>query len=111
MIPAPFAGSHLKVTASVSGGGTSATEMDKGGEILLLLRIDGHGARSSDDGGDIAVQIYGCKLGGMARKRADVGAETAACIGDRVRPDTEPRDLGIGRISHLEEADGRGSGG
>jgi hypothetical protein len=73
MIPASLAGGHLKMATSVSGGRTSATEMDKGGEILLLLRIDGHGARSSDDGGDIAVQIYGCKLGGMARKRADVG--------------------------------------
>jgi hypothetical protein len=39
MIAAPFAGSHLKVPTSVSGGGSSATEIAKGSEILLLLRI------------------------------------------------------------------------
>ena len=73
MVSASFAGNHLKVTASISCGGPSATEMDKGSEILLLLRIDRQVAGSSEDGGDIAVQIYGCKLGGMAWKRADVG--------------------------------------
>ncbi len=67
MISAPFAGHHLKVTACVSGGGTSAAEMDKGGEILLLLRVGRHIARSGEDGGDIAVQIDGCQLYGMTR--------------------------------------------
>src|SRR5258708_1690444 len=89
MIPPPFAGHHLKVTTCVSGGGTCAAEMDKGGEILLLLRVGRHIARSGEDGGDIAVQIYGCQLYGMTRDRANVGTEAAARILDRVRPDAE----------------------
>jgi hypothetical protein len=110
MIPAPFASQYLKVTMCVNRGGTSAAEMDKGGEILRLLRVGRHIARSGEDGGDIAVQIYGCQLHGMTRDCANVGAETAGRILDRVRPDAEPRSLGIGRIGHLEEADGAGGG-
>jgi hypothetical protein len=59
MIPASLAGGHLKMATSVSGGRTSATEMDKSGEVLLLLRTS-RNACSGEDGGNIAVQIYGC---------------------------------------------------
>jgi hypothetical protein len=70
MIPAPLAGHHLKVTACVSGGGSSAAEMDEGGKILPLLRVSHHIARPGEDGGDIAVQIYRCQLYGMTRAPA-----------------------------------------
>src|SRR5690242_4198503 len=78
MVSASFASLHPEVTACVSGGGTSAAQVDEGGEILLLL-WSGHHTRTREDGGQIAVQVYGGKLGGVARKRADIGAETAVC--------------------------------
>ncbi len=102
MIPAPLAGDHLKATACVSGGRTSAAEMDKGGKILCLLHGSDNTARPGEDGSDIAVQIYRCQLYGMTRDCAKVGTEAAARIFDRVRSDAEPPNLGIGRIGHLE---------
>ena len=42
VIAAALAGHHLKMTARESGGGAGAAEMDEGGEILLLLRVDRH---------------------------------------------------------------------
>ena len=57
MVPASFASLHPEVTACVSGGGTSAAQVDEGGEILLLFE-SGHHSRASEDGRQIAVQVY-----------------------------------------------------
>src|ERR1700722_19515338 len=70
MIAAPFAGHHLKVTACVSGGRTRAAEMNKGSQILLLLRVWLHIAREGENISHMAVEIHGCKFDGMARERA-----------------------------------------
>jgi len=110
MIPAPLAGHHLKATACVSGGGTSAAEMDKGGKILRLLRVRDKTARPGEDGSHIAVEVYRCQLNGMTRDCANIGSEAAARILDSLRSDAEPRNLGIGRIGHLEEANSAGCG-
>ena len=109
MIAAPLAGHHLKVAAREGCGGTPAAKMDKRGEILLLLRACRHIGDAGENRRDIASQIHGRELNGMARDRADSEAgEPAAGICDRILPDTEPRGLGVGRIGHLEEADGAG---
>ena len=71
MIAAAFVGHHLKLAAREGCGGTPAAKMDEGGEILLLLRACRHIARAGENRRDIAVQIHGCELDGMARDRAD----------------------------------------
>ena len=58
----------------------------------------------------MAVEIHRCELDGMARERANIGAEAAAGIGDGVVPDAESRGLGVGPVGHLEQADGAGGG-
>src|ERR1700738_790662 len=98
MIAAPFAGHHLKVTACVSGGRTSAAEMDKGSQVLLLLRVWLHIAREGENRRHMAIEIHGCKFDGMARERAEIEAgEPAAGIRDGIVSGTEPRGLGGGR--------------
>jgi hypothetical protein len=110
MVAASLIGRHLEATACISGGGSSTAQMDEGGEILHLLRGRRHAAGAREDGGDIAVQIDRCELGGMARDGTNIGAEAAARILNRVRPDAEARNFGIGRIGHLKETDGAGCG-
>ncbi len=71
MIAAALAIHHLKLAARESRGGTRPAEMDEGGEILLLLRARLYITGAGENIGDIAVEIHGRKLDGMARHRAD----------------------------------------
>src|SRR6202011_2157173 len=92
VIAAAFVSQHLKFASGESRGGASAAKMDEGRNILLLLRACGH-VRAGEDGGHIAVQIYGCEFDGMAGDRANVGTEPATGLRDGVRPDAKPRGL------------------
>ena len=111
VIAAALAGHHLKITACECCSGTGAAEVDEGSEILFLLRACRHFRCAGENRRDIAVQIHGSQLDGMAGDRADIEAgEPAAGIHDRIPSDTEPRGLGVGRIGHLVEANGAGGG-
>jgi len=111
VIAATHVGDHLKLAACKSCGGTRAAEMDERRKILLLLRRCRHIAGAGENISDIAVQIHGRELDGMARDHAGIEAGIpAAGIGDRVVPDAESCSLGVGAVQHLVEADRAGGG-
>lgn len=111
MIATALAGHHLKMTAREGRGGTRAAEMNEGGEILPLARAWLYIADAGENLSDMAVQIHGRQLDGMARDRADIKTgEAAAAIHDGMIPDAESRGLAESSIGHLKEADGAGGG-
>jgi hypothetical protein len=111
MIAAALAFHHLKMAACESSRRTGAAEMDEGREILPLARAWFHIISAGENLGDMAVQIHGRELDGMARDRADIKTgEAAAAIHDCMVPDAESRGLGERSIDHLIEADGAGGG-
>src|SRR5690348_357947 len=71
VIAAALAVDCLKTAAGEGQRRTWTAEMDEGGEILLLLRVCGHVGCAAENGGDIAVQIHGRELDGVAGDRAD----------------------------------------
>ena len=104
MIAAVLVGHHLKLAAREGRGGTRAAEMDEGGKILPLLRAWLRVANAGENVGNIAVEIDGRQLDGMARDRTDIEAgHPAAGIGDRmvadqqIRFDVTPRNMNLNR--------------
>src|ERR1700744_531570 len=62
VIAAAFTGHHPEVTARVPCGGAGTAEMDKGGQILFLLRAWPRLARAAENLSHVAVEIDGCQL-------------------------------------------------
>ena len=71
VIAAAFICHHLKMAARERRGGARAAEMDEGREILLLASRGLHLACASEHIGDMAVQIDGRELDGVARDRGN----------------------------------------
>ena len=72
MIAAALAHHHLEATAHESPGGPFAAEMDKRGEILLLLRARRHVRCVNENRRDTAIHVHRRELDGVAWHRADI---------------------------------------
>src|SRR5579863_5156453 len=107
MIAATLVGLHLKVAAGEGGRGTSAAEMDEGGEILGLARAGLHIVSAREHRRNVAIEIDRREFDRMARDGANVETrKAAAAIRDRMIPDAELGGFGERAVDHLEEADG-----
>src|SRR4051794_2227688 len=106
VIAAALAIRELKAAARIAESRARATEVDDGGEILLLLRI-GLGIRHPrEHEGDLTIEIHRCKLDRVAWEHANIGAEPAILVHDSVVSDAIPGHFCISGISGLVQPDG-----